>query len=136
MVRFYKFLKEVYITIDDYLPINNYDEFVFARSEDPMEIWPCILEKAYAKLYSGYDKIVEGKCHRVFAELTGGFPSEILVESYRTNPNGLWQKLINAKGNNYLLAAGSPPNAQGDSVASKRGIVQGHAYSVLDAKEI
>ena len=41
-----------------------------------------------------------------------------------------------SKNNGYLLAAGSPPNAQGDSVASKRGIVQGHAYSILDTKEV
>lgn len=35
-----------------------------------------------------------------------------------------------------MIASGSPPNPQGDSASSKRGIVQGHAYSVLDAKEI
>lgn len=43
MVRFYKFLKEVYVIVDDFLPINNQDEFVFAKSEDSSEIWPCIL---------------------------------------------------------------------------------------------
>lgn len=74
MVRFYKFLKEVYVIVDDHLPVNSQDEWVFAKSEDTSEFWPAILEKAYAKLYSGYDKIIEGKCHRVLAEFTGGFP--------------------------------------------------------------
>lgn len=32
------------------------------------------------------------------------------------------------------MAAGSPPNAKGDTAFSKRGIVQGHAYSILDAQ--
>jgi len=32
MVRFFKFMKEVYITIDDRLPVNKQGEFVFARS--------------------------------------------------------------------------------------------------------
>jgi len=34
MVRFYKFSKEIYVTIDDYLPVNSEDEYVFAKSED------------------------------------------------------------------------------------------------------
>ena len=67
MVRFFKFLKEVYITIDDLLPVDEHGQFVFAKSEDQEQIWPCIIEKAYAKLYGGYDRIVQGKCHRVFA---------------------------------------------------------------------
>ena len=67
MVRFYKFLKEIYIVIDDQLPYNENDEPAFARSEDRTELWPSLLEKAYAKLYGGYFNIVAGKCHRVFA---------------------------------------------------------------------
>jgi hypothetical protein len=43
MVRFFKFLKEVYIIVDDLLPVDENDDFVFARSEDPEEIWPCIV---------------------------------------------------------------------------------------------
>lgn len=43
---------------------------------------------------------------------------------------------MNGKKNGYLLAAGSPEHPQGDQAFSKRGIVQGHAYSVLDAKEV
>ena len=35
MIRFYKFLKEVYITIDDFLPVDEQGELVFAKSEDP-----------------------------------------------------------------------------------------------------
>lgn len=42
--------------------------------------------------------------------------------------------MINGKNNGYLLAAGSPSHPDGDQAFSKRGIVQGHAYSVLDAQ--
>jgi hypothetical protein len=68
------------------------------------------------------------------AEFTGGFPFEIVLDDYKSNPNGLWNQIITSKKNGYLLASGSPPNPQGDSISSKRGIVQGHAYSILDAK--
>lgn len=74
MVRFYKYSKKFYVTIDDQIPVNEYEERIFAKSEDPVEFWPAILEKAYAKLYKGYQNIVEGNCHRVLAEFTGGFP--------------------------------------------------------------
>ncbi len=67
MVRFFKFSKELFVNVDDYLPVDDHDEYVFAKSEEENEIWPCILEKAYAKLYGGYENIVEGQCHRVFA---------------------------------------------------------------------
>ena len=32
MVRFFKFLKKVYVIVDDQLPVDNHDDFVFARS--------------------------------------------------------------------------------------------------------
>jgi hypothetical protein len=34
-----------------------------------------VIEKAYAKLYGGYDKIIGGKVNITLAEMTGGFPS-------------------------------------------------------------
>lgn len=58
MVRFFKFSKQYYVIIDDQMPVNSEDEWVFAKSEDPVEYWPAILEKAYAKLYKGYHNIV------------------------------------------------------------------------------
>lgn len=72
----------------------------------------------------------------MLSDFTGGFPWEVNIEDYKSNPNGLWTQIISSKKNGYLLAAGSPPNPQGDAVCSKRGIVQGHAYSVLDAKHV
>ncbi len=82
MVRFHKFSKKVYVIVDDNLPIDENGDFVFARSEDPKEIWPCIIEKAYAKLYGGYHNIEEGKCHKVLAEFTGGFPYELQTKNF------------------------------------------------------
>lgn len=43
MVKFFKFSKEIYVTIDDYLPVDDHDDYVFAKSEEEHEIWPCIL---------------------------------------------------------------------------------------------
>jgi hypothetical protein len=36
----------------------------------------------------------------------------------------------------YLLGAGSPSGSDAESEASPSGIVQGHAYSILDVQEV
>lgn len=45
-----------------------------------------------------------------------------------------WQKLVFWNKCNYLIGAGSP--AGSDANVSEMGIVQGHAYSVLDVYEV
>ena len=34
------------------------------------------------------------------------------------------------------MGAGSPENPQGDAVTNKQGIVQGHAYGILDLQDV
>ena len=46
----------------------------------------------------------------------------------------LWEKLVFWTNKNYLLGAGSPSGS--DTDISPLGIVQGHAYSILDVCEI
>lgn len=48
------------IIIDDYFPVDVNNKWVFGHSVDPAELWPLILEKAYAKLYTGYFAIIGG----------------------------------------------------------------------------
>jgi len=42
--------------------------------------------------------------------------------------------VINSINNKYLMGAGTHPHDQGDKAFSKRNIIYGHAYSILDAK--
>lgn len=46
----------------------------------------------------------------------------------------LWKELVGMRESEYLLAAASP--AGSDSDKSDKGVVQGHAYSILDVAEI
>lgn len=59
MLRFYRGGKWVPVVIDDRLPVNG-GAPAFARSTDPTEFWPALLEKAFAKWYGCYENLVGG----------------------------------------------------------------------------
>ena len=43
------------VTVDDYLPWNkSTHRLLGVSSTDPLEFWPCLLEKAYAKFRGSY----------------------------------------------------------------------------------
>ena len=50
------------------------------------------------------------------------------------NTGELWTKLLFFRARSYLMGAGSP--AGSDTDVSPLGIVQGHAYSILDVATI
>eukprot|EP00359_Climacostomum_virens_P005569 CAMPEP_0204912218 /NCGR_PEP_ID=MMETSP1397-20131031/10410_1 /ASSEMBLY_ACC=CAM_ASM_000891 /TAXON_ID=49980 /ORGANISM="Climacostomum Climacostomum virens, Strain Stock W-24" /LENGTH=1540 /DNA_ID=CAMNT_0052083079 /DNA_START=351 /DNA_END=4973 /DNA_ORIENTATION=- len=128
--------QETYVIIDTLFPVNSEGNWAFASSITETEIWPMCLEKAYAKVYGGYDNITAGKVHYALADLTGGSPEEIKLESIKNNPTSFWNKFLSFKKMNYLMGAGSPENERGDSAVSQSGIVQGHAYAILDVVEL
>ena len=66
-VRFWQYGQWFDVVIDDYLPTQN-GALLFSRSDDPNEMWPALVQKAYAKL------------HGTYGEIEGGFPKEALVD--------------------------------------------------------
>lgn len=137
MLRFFKDGNPEYIIVDDWLPVDSSGKFAFTNGgTDGKEIWPCILEKGYAKLYGSYSFIEAGKISMAVSDMTeNGFPEEIKLELLRSNRNlfeGTLRKLAKAKA---LMGAGSPEHEMGDRAVSSQGIVYGHAYAVLQVME-
>ena len=59
------------VTIDDCLPcLSTSNSFRFASAVDN-QLWPALLEKAYAKLNGSYKALESGLPHEVMADLTG-----------------------------------------------------------------
>jgi hypothetical protein len=60
---FFRNRKPVIITVDDYFPgVNSKHAYVKIGNSNPAvkEIWPMIIEKAYAKMYGSYLSIESG----------------------------------------------------------------------------
>ena len=48
----------------------------------------------------------------------------------------LWKKLVEYRDAGYLMGCGTPAGTDSVEHASPTGIVQGHAYSLLDLQEV
>lgn len=76
------------------------------------EIWPMLIEKAYAKLYGSYPIIEGGLVDQALADLTNGTPQRFDLtddEVKEWQSTGVfWQKLKFWRANNYMMGAGSP----------------------------
>lgn len=62
MCRFYTQGKEDIVIVDDYLAVTSEGTPSFVRGgKNSKEMWPCIMEKAYAKWYGSFSYIAAGK---------------------------------------------------------------------------
>jgi hypothetical protein len=110
---------------------------VFGRSKTESELWVSIIEKGYAKLHSSYKATELGFVDNALVDLTGGVGSRIQLRSDHVQaqmPDRLFNKLLQWKAADFLLGAGSPGIS--DSRRSEWGIVENHAYSILDVRRV
>ncbi len=137
-VRFYKdsFLglfgrskKPVYVTVDGDMPTRDGKTPRFTRGRDPKELWPMLVEKAYAKLDGSYGKVgVGGAPTTLWQALTGKSGSMQLNAFKRSSV--LFADIKNALAEQRPVAAStSPLGGQGE------GLSKGHVYSVLAVSE-
>lgn len=126
------------VVVDDWIPCESPGKPAFATSRKGNELWVSILEKAYAKLHGSYEALEGGLVQDALVDLTGGAGEEIDMRSAQSQidlaSGRLWSQLLRFKLEGFLLGAGSPSGS--DVHVSSSGIVQGHAYSILQVREV
>jgi len=129
------------LIVDDRIPASNMRQPVFARphtgAQGEVVLWPLLLEKAFAKMYGSYGAIEAGQVHEALMDMTGGLGEVINLHGSNgagANPDNLWARLCNFKRAGHLLTAGS--EGSNDMHTSPRGIVQGHAYSIMQVRTL
>ncbi|KAI5665946.1 hypothetical protein M9H77_15799 [Catharanthus roseus] len=126
------------VVVDDWIPCESPGKPAFATSRKGNELWVSLLEKAYAKLHGSYEALEGGLVQDALVDLTGGAGEEIDMRSAEAQidlaSGRLWSQLLRFKQEGFLLGAGSPSGS--DVHISSSGIVQGHAYSILQVREV
>nr|XP_009403924.1 PREDICTED: calpain-type cysteine protease ADL1 isoform X1 [Musa acuminata subsp. malaccensis] len=126
------------VVVDDWIPCESPGKPAFATSRKRNELWVSVLEKAYAKLHGSYEALEGGLVQDALVDLTGGAGEEIDMRTAQAQidlaSGRLWSQLLHFKREGFLLGAGSPSGS--DVHVSSSGIVQGHAYSILQVREV
>ncbi|PWW77978.1 cysteine proteinase [Tuber magnatum] len=103
----------------------------FAKCEDKNETWLPLLEKAYAKAHGDYGAIEGGWTGEAVEDLTGGVTSEVYTCDI-LDKDRFWNEELILANKDFLFAAG----LLGNVAVERSGILSGHAYSVLKAREV
>eukprot|EP01126_Amoeba_proteus_P043446 TRINITY_DN4769_c0_g1_i10.p1 TRINITY_DN4769_c0_g1~~TRINITY_DN4769_c0_g1_i10.p1 ORF type:complete len:1054 (-),score=254.63 TRINITY_DN4769_c0_g1_i10:147-3131(-) len=112
------------VTIDDRLLVGPYNNLLCARGKSQNEFWVPILEKSYAKLHGGYDRITGGLATEALVDFTGG------VGRFWHNKNDWWEVIEAGTKDNCMMALSTPAAPGGDSVLV-HGLPQQHAFGLL-----
>lgn len=105
----------------------------FAQCENPNETWLPLLEKAYAKAHGDYSAIEGGYGGEGIEDLTGGVTSEIYTTDI-LDKEYFWNEELMKVNQEFLF--GCSTGVWGRGWGERKGIVELHAYSVLQAREI
>ena len=117
------------VFIDDYFPcIKGSTQLYFAKPNGN-EVWTLLLEKAWAKLNGSYSNIVLGEVGDPLKALTGY--SVQFYEIEHIPPSDLWDKIKTSDELNFISCTGT----KNEEFVEKFGLVKGHAYSLVSAKE-
>ena len=116
--------KRIDVVMDDYFPVNQYNQPAFAGSKD-QELWVMLIEKAWAKIHGNFDVIQGGDCRESLAAITGA-PVEYNKHKDRT-PEELWKMIKTFDMNNYAMCTGSNLDV--------KGITKSHAYTLIGVYE-
>jgi len=127
------------VTIDDRIPCGEDGFPVFGHNTLKHEIWVCILEKAMAKLLGSYEALDGGWFEEGVVMLTGGRPEKLFLDEWIGSkqlwrPESLWDKLMLYNSERIMMGC-AISGANGELPKEAEGLVEGHAYGILDVKE-
>ena len=137
-VRLFVAGEPVYMLLDDYILSKQNGEAVGVKSNDPVELWPRLLEKAFAKLGGSYCSLLGGNGKDLRAasyeplgdvmQLLSGMPEHVYASWDRNHDSltGMEAKLDGIRASHGIAVAAC-------DVGSKltNGLVAHHAFSVL-----
>mmetsp|Transcript_137723 Transcript_137723/g.239473 ORF Transcript_137723/g.239473 Transcript_137723/m.239473 type:complete len:864 (-) Transcript_137723:485-3076(-) len=137
-LQFHKGGQWIRVTIDDWVPTDEEGRPLFAACADPEQPWPLLLEKAYAKLHGGYDRLELGTSAQALEDLTGGQCRHLTLKSLPSAKEfvrtGVLEDEMQAalRAESVLAACYRAKDPMLQSLAAiGNGVYPNHLYSVL-----
>ncbi|KAL2773775.1 calpain-13 [Daubentonia madagascariensis] len=131
--RFWQCGQWVEVVVDDRLPVMGKECLFVHPRKNNQEFWPCLLEKAYAKLLGSYSHLHYGYLPDALVDLTGGVVSSIDLCS---SPSHLLMAVKTAAMEGSLMTCGTPQGPTEEASEMVNGLVSQHAYTVTGAEQI
>ena len=128
--------------VDDYFPcvevdVNEYKLAFTNINKKSLNIWPLLLEKAWAKVNGSYNNIVEGCASQAFDFLTPA-PVDILFHLEDNNVD-LFSMLNNADDKEFIICCDTSEKPGGNYSAAaleSLGLITNHAYTVISVYSV
>jgi len=127
------------------LPIDNHGNLLCSQTSRTqssyLELWVCLIEKAYMKLCGGYNFPGSNSGVDLFS-LTGWIPERIMfakdlsnIRDFETSHERAWDRIFSASSFGDCLITVSTERTPENEQIESTGLVTGHAYAVLSVIE-
>ncbi|KAJ9471442.1 Calpain-type cysteine protease DEK1 [Diplonema papillatum] len=128
------------VVVDDWLPCDA-DGLLCMRSADGNEMWPSLLEKAFAKLHGGWDRIERGSVTAALSDLTACVTHNIVLRNHRrakeiVADGSYWATLRAYNRDAWIVAAAAKAaSAVQRAALEETGIAPNRPYEVVSFVE-
>jgi uncharacterized protein YdcH (DUF465 family) len=120
------------ILLDDYFPCNCWTGMPMSVFSKSNELWPGLIEKAYAKLYGGYNMLKRGSFSQAMIDLTG-MPSTVyrITDDIVQRPDDIFSLILQSDQVNRAMGA-----ITRDNIPPTDGLISNMSYSLLNARQV
>jgi len=118
------------IYLDDYFPCMKGTNIPYFLKVNNFNIWPLLLEKAWAKINNNYQNTLSGWPNDIFRAFTG-FSCEELIHNEKDQEN-IWRIIKEVKENNGIICS----STKNEEDINETGLIPGMSYSLINAIEV
>ena len=130
-LRFWHNGKWTPVLVDDHLPSTDRGNMAFAAGKNN-QLWPSLVEKAYAKINGNYRSICYGNAKDALTDLTGVPCSTVQIDGSGVDYDVAWTDIYSCFSSGCLMSASCGKRGCDKDAYRSMGLVARHCYTVLN----